>query len=126
MLYRGLRSGSRFLNAVLADQFVILPAFVIPLFSYAKHEMAGSEAYAEMSVPVQYGQRRASSRIHTEQAGKSGRRNKQPKPMVGGDVVGSMKRGIKDHSGDLRRRESRLLVLCKCLQRPDIAREDKC
>ena len=28
-------------------------------------------------------------------------------------MVGSMKRGIKDHSGDLRRRESRLLVLCK-------------
>lgn len=28
-------------------------------------------------------------------------------------MVGSMKRGIEDHSGDLQRRESRLRVLCE-------------
>lgn len=61
---------------------------------------------------MQYGQRRATSRIKAKDAGQTGR-NKQARPTVGGDVVGSMKRGIKDHSGDLKRRESRLLVLCK-------------
>jgi hypothetical protein len=85
--------------------------------------MTDSRDYSEMSAPVQYGQRRAASRIRPEEAGQSGRRNKQPRPMVGGDVVGSMKRGIKDHSGDLKRRESRLRFLCE-LQSLDLEQPD--
>jgi hypothetical protein len=84
--------------------------------------MSDSGDYSELSAPVQYGQRRAASRIKAGEAGQTGRRNKQPRPLIGGDVVGSMKRGIKDHSGDLKRRESRLLFLCKSqklnLERP--------
>jgi hypothetical protein len=75
--------------------------------------MSDSGDYSELSAPVHYGQRRAASRIKPKEAGQTGRRNKQPRPLIGGDVVGSMKRGIKDHSGDLKRRESRLLFLCK-------------
>jgi hypothetical protein len=75
--------------------------------------MSDSGDYSELGAPVQYGQRRAASRIKAKEAGQIGRRNKQPRPLIGGDVVGSMKRGIKDHSGDLERRESRLLLLCK-------------
>lgn len=75
--------------------------------------MSDSGDYSELSAPVQYGQRRAASRIKAGEAGQTGRRNKQPRPLIGGDVVGSMKRGIKDHSGDLKRRESRMLFLCK-------------
>ena len=74
--------------------------------------MTDSADYSELSAPVQYGQRRATSRIKAKDAGQTGR-SKQARPMVGGDGVGSMKRGIKDHSGDLKRRDSRLLVLCK-------------
>lgn len=73
--------------------------------------MSGSEGTSELSLPVQYGQRRVIPR--NQGAGQTGRKSRQPRPMVGGDVVGSMKGGIKDRSGDLRRRESRLLVLCK-------------
>jgi hypothetical protein len=113
--YRGLWSGSRFLDAVLADQFVILhPSSLISSFKRATNQtMSDSGDYSEMSVPVQYGQRRAIPRGQAGQAGLSGRKHKQLRPMVGGDVVGSMKRGIKDHAGDLRRRESRLLILCE-------------
>jgi hypothetical protein len=73
--------------------------------------MSDTEGTSELKIPVQYGQRRVLPRKQTE--GQPGRKNRQPRPMVGGDVVGSMKRGIKDHSGDVRRRESRMLVLCK-------------
>jgi hypothetical protein len=88
--------------------------------------MSDSGDYSELSAPVQYGQRRAPSRIKTENGGQTGRRNKQPRPLIGGDVVGSMKRGIKDHSGDLKRRESRLLFLCKSQKQGQLQPDEGC
>jgi len=73
--------------------------------------MSGIHETYEMDRPIQMGQRR--SRPRDQASTSTGRRSKQPTPMLGGPVVGSMKRGIKDHSGDLKRKEARLLVLCE-------------
>jgi hypothetical protein len=73
--------------------------------------MSGHQETYEMDRPIKMGQRR--SRPRDQASTSTGRRGKQPTPMLGGPIVGSMKRGIKDHSGDLRKREARLLVLCE-------------
>lgn len=65
---------------------------------------------SELSIPIQIGQRRLSTRPPA--VSYTNRKSSRRTPAgIGGDVVGSMKRGIKTHSSDQDKKEARMRVL---------------
>ena len=75
---------------------------------------------SELSIPIQIGQRRLSTRPPAINYNSQRRGNRRVPAGIGGDVVKSMKQGIKTHSSDETKREARIRLLCTssfhCLQ----------
>lgn len=68
---------------------------------------------SDLSIPIQVGSRRLSTRPPAVSYSSQRRGNRRAPAGIGGDVVKSMKKGIRTHSTDQTKREARIRLLCR-------------